>query len=82
MPTDEEQPLLPEEGQDVPQGFSDRVSTALSKPSALNGLEKALAALVVFFLLLTATGFGLFAGESVKLGHEVSISPLSLARAI
>ncbi|KAL8292016.1 hypothetical protein RQP46_001482 [Phenoliferia psychrophenolica] len=70
MPTDEETPLLPDEGQAAPESFSDRVSTALSKPSALNGLEKGLAALVVFFLLLTATGFGLFAGESVKLGHE------------
>ncbi|KAK4700963.1 hypothetical protein P7C70_g5275, partial [Phenoliferia sp. Uapishka_3] len=70
MPTDEEQPLLPTEGQEAPESFSERVSTALSKPSALNGLEKGLAALAVFFLLLTATGFGLFAGEAVKLGHE------------
>lgn len=75
MDDEEQQPLL-SGGQTEPQSFSERISTALKEPSALNGLEKGLAALVVFFLLLTATGFGLFAGESVKLGHEVGASVL------
>lgn len=68
----ESAPLLQSEGSHEaapPQSFSARLQSALSNPSSLNGLEKSLAALTVFFLLLTATGFGLFAGEAVKLGQ-------------
>ncbi|ORY60370.1 hypothetical protein BCR35DRAFT_355234 [Leucosporidium creatinivorum] len=50
--------------------LSSRLSTALTSPRSLNGLEKLLAALAVFLLLLTATFAGLFAGEAVKLGEE------------
>ncbi|GAA5902051.1 hypothetical protein JCM6882_000177 [Rhodosporidiobolus microsporus] len=52
------------------QSFSSRIRTALNHPTRLTGLEKALALLVVFFLLLTATFSGLFAGEVVKYKHE------------
>lgn len=72
MADEESTPLLSPDGESEPQGLSHRVKTALSNPASLNGLEKALAALAVFLLLLTATGFGLFAGEAVKLGQEVS----------
>ena len=68
----ESAPLLDADGSDAapaPQSLSSRLQTALSDPSSLNSLEKSLAALAVFFLLLTATGFGLFAGEAVKLGQ-------------
>ncbi|KAM0749064.1 zincin [Meredithblackwellia eburnea MCA 4105] len=69
---EESAPLLQNDSQPhaEQQSFQARISTVLAKPSALTSLEKALAALAVFFLLLTATGFGLFAGEAVKLGHE------------
>ncbi|GAA5842860.1 hypothetical protein JCM11251_005829 [Rhodosporidiobolus azoricus] len=52
------------------QSLSSRIRTALNNPKALTGLEKALALLAVFFLLLTATFSGLFAGEAVKYKHE------------
>jgi len=74
-PQDEEQqPLLgdsagPAEHTES-QSFNSRLKTALNNPLRLNGLEKALAALTVLFLLLGATGFGLFAGEATKLGRE------------
>ncbi|GAA5880490.1 hypothetical protein JCM16303_005402 [Sporobolomyces ruberrimus] len=71
---DERQPLLGEEERHStdPQGqsFSERFSSALREPKRLNGLEKALAAVAILLLLLTATGFGLFAGEATKLGRE------------
>ncbi|GAA5975104.1 hypothetical protein JCM21900_001601, partial [Sporobolomyces salmonicolor] len=78
--SDEEQPLLGEAAgpaDAAPPSFSDRLHAALREPKRLNGLEKALAALAVFFLLLTATGFGLFAGEAVKYrrGHTPTQPP-------
>lgn len=51
--------------------LSARIRAALAEPqTALNGLEKLLAAGCVVFLLLTATFAGLFAGEAVRLGKE------------
>ncbi|BGP49138.1 hypothetical protein JCM10450v2_005019 [Rhodotorula kratochvilovae] len=69
---EEQQPLLGSDAHPVDpasQSLSSRFRTALSSPRALTALEKALAALAVVFLLTTATGFGLFAGEAVKYGR-------------
>ncbi|KAI5481088.1 endothelin-converting enzyme, metalloendopeptidase [Pseudohyphozyma bogoriensis] len=66
---DEEAPLLGGSA-DAPPSLQNRVNAALASPKALNGLERLLAAGVVLFVLLTATGFGLFAGEAVKLGQQ------------
>ncbi|GAA6014145.1 hypothetical protein JCM11491_004119 [Sporobolomyces phaffii] len=66
---EEQQPLLGDEAgpaDNEPQGFRQRFSSALHNPKRLNGLEKALAALSILLLLLTALGFGLFAGEAVS----------------
>lgn len=70
---EETAPLLAPEGSGnapTSPSLSSRLSTALASPKSLNGLEKLLAALAVFLLLLTATFAGLFAGEAVKLGKE------------
>jgi len=70
---EETAPLLAPEGSGnapTSPSLSSRLSTALKSPKSLNGLEKLLAALAVFLLLLTATFAGLFAGEAVKLGKE------------
>ncbi|GAA5953284.1 hypothetical protein JCM3765_007462 [Sporobolomyces pararoseus] len=70
----EREPLLGEDAQPSQrresQSLNERVQSALSNPKRMNGLEKALAALSILLLLLTATGFGLFAGEATKLGKE------------
>ncbi|GAA5903499.1 CCR4-NOT core ubiquitin-protein ligase subunit MOT2 [Sporobolomyces salmoneus] len=71
---EEQQPLLGDNGDNdarpTEQSFGERIESALRNPKRLNGLEKALAAGLVLFVLLTATGFGLFAGEATKLGRE------------
>lgn len=70
---EETAPLLaPESSGNAPSSpsLSSRLSAALSRPASLNGLEKLLAAIAVFLLLLTATFAGLFAGEAAKLGKE------------
>ncbi|GAA5935913.1 CCR4-NOT core ubiquitin-protein ligase subunit MOT2 [Sporobolomyces koalae] len=66
----ERQPLLGDSASPAdptPRSFRQRVHEALHNPKRLNGLEKALAMLAILLLLLTATGFGLFAGEATKL---------------
>lgn len=73
VPQDEETaPLLANQPGNPPSSpsLSSRVHAALARPASLNGLEKLLAAIAVFLLLLTATFAGLFAGEAVKLGKE------------
>lgn len=73
-PHPEEEPLLPTDHDSTmdesPQSFSSRTRSALRSPKSLNGLEKALAALSILLLLLTAVFSGLFAGEAVKLKRE------------
>ncbi|BGP32986.1 hypothetical protein JCM10296v2_004774 [Rhodotorula toruloides] len=72
---EEQEPLLGSEARpvdpDVSQdpSFGARLRTALEHPLRLTGLEKALAMLSVVLLLLTATGFGLFAGTAVRFKH-------------
>lgn len=60
----------PEHTHSDPPSLQQRIQTALHSPKALNGLEKLLGLLTVFLLLVAATGFGLFAGTAVKLGHK------------
>ncbi|GAA5872434.1 hypothetical protein JCM8547_000924 [Rhodosporidiobolus lusitaniae] len=68
---EEEAPLITSSdsagpGTDAPPSLTQRTRDALRNPKKLNGLEKALAALAIFLLLLSATFSGLFAGEVVK----------------
>ncbi|BGP08990.1 hypothetical protein JCM10049v2_004844 [Rhodotorula toruloides] len=69
---EEQEPLLGSDARpadsDIAQdpSFGARLRTALEHPLRLTGLEKALAILSVVLLLLTATGFGLFAGTAVR----------------
>lgn len=73
MADEETAPLLAAESSSNPptsSSLSSRISTALSRPKSLNGLEKLLAAISVFLLLLVATFAGLFAGEAVVLDRS------------
>jgi len=68
---EEQQPLLGDDARPAERSsLNERVQTALHNPKRLNALEKTLAGLAIGLLLLTATGFGLFAGEATKLGRE------------
>ncbi|GAA6019798.1 hypothetical protein JCM10207_003699 [Rhodosporidiobolus poonsookiae] len=66
---EEEQPLLGDSagpGTEPTPSFSTRVGSALRNPKRLNGLEKALAALAIALLLLSAVLGGVLAGKTIQ----------------